>query len=116
MSARQRGQSWSFSAPARTPEAAGQRSAALGKAAQRGCLAIEDLKNGVEFRDLKQVMHALGQPKQLQRPAVVRYGREPGNQLADSRAVDVRHFTEIEDDLLVVLGDQATDCLAKRAG
>src|ERR1022692_2021459 len=66
-------------------------------------LYVED---GVEFGDLEQVVHLLGEVKQLEFAALVLGGGEGADQFADAGAIDVVDFGKIQDDLLVAFGKQ----------
>src|SRR5581483_7600712 len=73
-------------------------------------LHVED---GVQLGDLQQVVHFLGEVEQLEFAALVADAGESADQFADAGAVDVINVSEVEQDLLVALGDQVADGVAQ---
>src|ERR1700719_918624 len=53
------------------------------------------IKNGIQFRDLQQVMHFFGQMQQLQFAAAVLDGGVGAYQFADTGAIDVIDVPEV---------------------
>src|SRR6267378_3549295 len=66
------------------------------KTSKRGALVCKNVKYGIELGDLKKVADFLRQVQQLQVPALILHRREPADQLADSRAVNVVHVSQIQ--------------------
>src|SRR5262245_31701589 len=81
-------------------------SSLLSESLHRIRLVILDVEDGVQLGDLEQVVDFFGEVQQLQLAALVLSGRESANQLADSRAIDVVHVAEVQQDFLVSLGEQ----------
>src|SRR6185503_4044075 len=74
---------------------AGGQNSVLREAADRAGFVIMHVKNSVQFGDLQKVFNSLRQPQELQLAAVVGYRGETGNQLADSRAVNIRNLAKV---------------------
>src|SRR4051812_47444905 len=85
----------------------------LGERPDRRSFVVFHVEDGVELGDLQQVVHFLRQVKQLQFAALIADGGERAHQLADARAVDVRDFAQVEQDLLIALRDQIADRIAQ---
>src|SRR6185312_5460294 len=69
-------------------------------------LYVED---GVELGDLEQVVNLFGEVQELQFAALVTRGGVGTDELADARAVNVVDVTEIEQDVLLALGQQVAN-------
>src|SRR5581483_2892169 len=85
----------------------------LPKRLHRRCFIILHIKNGVQLRDLQQIVHLLRQVEQLQLATLVLNSRECTDQLANSRAVDIVHIAEVQQNLLVSFCEQVFDCVAE---
>src|SRR5208283_2512158 len=70
----------------------------------------------VKLRNLQQVLHSLGEVEQLQLAAPVGHRGEGRHQLPDSRAVDVRYLSQVEQDLLLALTHHFAQAVAQCAG
>ena len=81
---------------------------------QRGALVCKDVKYGVELRDLKKIFDFLGQVQQLQVSALILHRREPANQFADPRAVDVVDVGEIQKNFFSLIIQQPANRLAQQ--
>src|ERR1700733_11557929 len=92
-----------------------KKSQELSKGPDRIRLFFECFEHGVELGDLEQVLDSLGKAHQFELTPVVGYRGEPRDQLANSRAVNVGHLTEVEDDLLLALCRKVPDQVPKRA-
>src|SRR5690349_6832620 len=68
---------------------------ALREAANGVSFVFVYVEHGVELGDLQQVLDSLRQSLQLQGAAGVRHGREPRNQLADARAVNIGDLAQV---------------------
>src|SRR5690349_16378521 len=88
----------------------------LREAADRGCFVFVNVEDGVELGDLQQILDALSEIEELQLSAAVGHGGETRHQLADPRAVDIRHIAQVQQDLLIVFGDQVAQRIAHGAG
>src|SRR5713101_9029256 len=83
--------------------------ARLPKASKRGALVRKHIKYGIELGDLQQIADFLRQVQQLQVPALILHRREPADQLADSRAVDVVHVSEIQKNIFPLILQQSAN-------
>src|SRR5262249_4623978 len=77
------------------------------KTPDRFALRVEGLEHGQELRDRQEIRNALGQVEQLETAALPADGRVRADNLAEARAVYVRHVREIQNDLFVALIDEA---------
>ncbi len=69
-------------------------------------LVVLDVENRVELGDLQQVVNLLGEIEQLKVSALVAHGGKRADQLADTRAVDISHVTQVEQDLLGAFAEE----------
>src|ERR1017187_952430 len=76
-------------------------------------LVVFYIKNRVELRDLKQVVHLLGEVQKLQFAALILGRREGADQFTDARAINVVDFLEIQNNLLVAFGEQVAHRVAE---
>lgn len=76
-------------------------------------LIILHVKDGVQFRDLQQVVHFFRQLEQLQFAALVLHRRICADQLAYARAVDVVDVAQVQQNLFLALAEQVLHCVAK---
>ena len=88
----------------------------LVEAADGGGIVVKHLKDGVELGDLQQVLDALGEVEQFEGAALVSDGGETGDELTDAGAIDVVHFGEVQENLLVAAGGKFADLLAEGGG
>jgi len=72
-----------------------------------------NVEDGVEPRDLEDVVDALGQVQEFQLAAGGADSGESADQFADAGAVDIVHVGEIQQDLLFSRGDQFLDGVAE---
>ena len=72
-------------------------------------LVVVGLEHRQQLGDRQQVGDALGQAEQLEAAALAADRGEGADDLAQARAVDVRHIGEVQDELLVALQHQAVD-------
>src|SRR6185312_12461997 len=79
-----------------------------------GGLIVFYVENGVELRNLQQVVHLLCKVQQFELAALVADGRKGTDQLANSGAVDIGHIAEIQQDLLFALAQQLADLVAQQ--
>src|SRR5262245_21152552 len=73
-----------------------------------GVVRVED---GQKLCDGQQIGDALRQVEQLQAAALPTHRCERANDLAESRAVDIRNLCEIQDNLFPALIKEAVDLL-----
>src|SRR5260370_15479939 len=85
------------------------------KTAKRGTLVGKHIKSRVQLRDLQKVADLLRQMQQLQVPALIFHRRKPADQLADSRAVDVVHVSEIQKNHFPLIIQQSPDRLSQKS-
>src|SRR6267143_341025 len=85
------------------------------KTVKRGALVGKDIKHRVQLRDLQKVADLLRQMQQLQIPALIFHRRKPADQLADSRAVDVVHVSEIQKNHFPLIIQQSPDRLSQKS-
>ena len=69
----------------------------------------EGFEHRHKFRDDEQIVDALGQVQQLQGSTLPADRRERAHDLANPRAVDVRHVAQIEEEVLASLVQQAVN-------
>src|ERR1700716_2061641 len=86
----------------------------LGERRDRGCLVVLDVKDSVEFRDLQQIMHFLGQVQQFKLAAAVFDRCEGADQLADPRAVDIADVAKVQQNFVRTLRQHITNGVANR--
>jgi hypothetical protein len=85
------------------------------KTVKRGALVGKDIKHRVQLGDLKKIPNFLRQVQQLQIPALIFHRRKPADQLADSRAVDVVHVSEIQKNHFPLIIQQSPDRLSQKS-
>jgi hypothetical protein len=76
-------------------------------------LVVADIEDGVQFCDVQHVVHFLAEIQQLQLSTGIADGGEASDQLADSGAVNVIDLRQVEDDLLLAIGDESADSIAQ---
>jgi hypothetical protein len=81
----------------------------------RGEFVVFDVEDGVELSDVEDVVDFLGEVEEFQFAAGVADGSEAADQLSNPGAVDVIDTDEVEDDLLLALGDEIADGIAEIA-
>ena len=77
-----------------------------------GGFIVFHVEDGVEFGDLQQVVHFLGEMEQFEFAALILGGGEGADQFTDARAIDVIDLAEIEDDFFVALRKQIANGVA----
>src|SRR5580704_12223174 len=77
-----------------------------------GRFIVFHVEDGIQFGDLEQIMHLLGEVQQFEFAALVFGGGVGADQLADAGAVDVVDFAEVQYDLFVALGEQVANRVA----
>src|ERR1700756_2222423 len=85
----------------------------LAEATQRCIFVRLHIKNREKPGNLQQVMHALRQVKKFQLAARITHRGIAADQLANSRAIDIVHIVEIQDDFTVAFVDQFFDRAAE---
>src|ERR1700737_1710419 len=85
------------------------------KAAKRGALVGKHIKYRVQLGDLKKIADFLRQVQQLQVPALILHRREPADQLTDSRAVNVVHVSQIQQNPFSLIVQQSPDRLSQQS-
>src|SRR6266576_3864168 len=85
----------------------------LGERFHSGRFVVFHVENGVQLRDLQQVMYFLGQVEQLQFATLILDSGVGADQLADARAVDVVHVAKVEKNLLVALAKQVAHAVTQ---
>src|SRR5579864_5453484 len=88
---------------------------ALREASDRRGLVVVDLEHRIQLGDLQQVLHALIQPQQLQLSAMVGYGGEAGDKLADTGAVYISDVAQVQQQLLMSGRGQVANGIAEGA-
>src|SRR5580765_216770 len=78
-----------------------------GKAAHGVRFGAEGLEHRHQLGDDEQIVDALGQVQQLHRAPLSTDRCERAHDLADPRTVDVRHLSQIEEEVLASLEQQA---------
>src|ERR1039458_7492016 len=68
------------------------------QAARARCFVLLDIEDGVELRDLQQVVYFFGEVEQLEFAALVFASGEGADELADTGAVDIIHVAEVQQD------------------
>src|SRR6202453_3473631 len=86
----------------------------LGKGRDCACLVVLDVEDSVEFRDLQQIVHLLGQVQQLQLAAAVLHCREGADQFADAGAVDIADVAQVQQNLVRTLRQYITYSITNR--
>src|SRR5579863_4148621 len=76
-------------------------------------LVVLDVEDGVQLRDLKQVVDFLGEVQQLQLATLIADGGEGADQLADTRAVYVADIAQVQQDFLLPLAQQVLNGVAQ---
>src|SRR6185437_9078629 len=75
----------------------------------RGGLIIPYVEHGIEFGDLEQIMHLLGEVEQLQLSALIANGGESADQFTDPGAVNISNVAQVQQDLLFSPAYQISD-------
>src|SRR5438309_4547067 len=79
-----------------------------------GCLVVLHVEDGVEFRDLQQIVNLLGQVQQLQLAPAVLHRSEGADQLANSRAVDIADVSKVQQYFVRTFSQYITNGVANR--
>src|ERR1700687_161049 len=87
----------------------------LRKTSKRGALVRKHIKYGIELGDLKKIADFLRQVQQFQVPALIFHRREPADQLADSRAVNVVHVSQIQQNQFSLIRQQLPNRLSQQS-
>jgi hypothetical protein len=74
---------------------------------------VLDVKNGIELRDVENVVHFLGEVHKLELPTILLHRNKAADQLSDPRTVDVADFGKVEQDFLFLLADEPCHRLAQ---
>src|SRR6202048_1179793 len=85
------------------------------KAAKRGALVGKNIKYRVQLGDLKKIADFLRQVQQLQFPALILHRRVPADQLTDSRAVDVVHVSQVQQNQFSLILQQSPNRLSQQS-
>src|SRR5437879_6423360 len=83
-------------------------------APDRFLLRFEGLEHGQQLGDRQEIRDAFRQVQQLEAAALPAYRRVGAHHFTETRAVDVRHISEIQDDLLLALVDEAVDLVLEQ--
>jgi hypothetical protein len=81
----------------------------------RGEFVVFDVEDGVELGDMEDVVDFLGEVEELELAAGVTDGGEAADQFSNPGTIDVVDADEVEDDLLLALGDEIADGIAEIA-
>src|SRR5271155_4405942 len=84
----------------------------LFKALDRGGFVIFNVEDGIQFGDLQQVVHLLGEVQQFEFATLVLGGGKGADQFADAGAVDVVDLAEVQNNFLIAFGEQVADGVA----
>src|SRR5579864_7677294 len=74
------------------------------------------VENRVELGDLQQVFDPLGEIEQPELPSLVGHRGEAGNQLPNSRAVNIRDLAKVQQEFLMVFADHIAQGVAQGTG
>src|SRR5439155_20638860 len=85
------------------------------KTSKRGALVGKDIKYRVELGDLKKIADFLRQVQQLQVPALIFHRRVPADQLTDSRAVNVVHISQVQQNQFSLILQQSPNRLPQQS-
>ena len=80
-----------------------------------GEFVVFDVEDGVELGDVEDVVDFLGEVEEFEFAAGVADGGEAADQFSHAGAVDVIDAGEVENDLLLALGDEGADGIAEIA-
>src|SRR5882672_3586712 len=72
----------------------------------RQCFVFLHIEDGVELRDLQKVVDLLGQVQQFEFAALFLGSGEGTDKFADTRAVDIVHVAQVQQDSFLPLGKQ----------
>ena len=84
-----------------------------GKGANGGRFVVLHVKNGIQLRDLQQIVNLFGEVQQFQFAALVTDGGEGADQLADAGAVDIANIPQVQQNLLLSFAEQVFDGIAQ---
>src|SRR6266566_2736979 len=84
------------------------------KTPNSGVLVCKHIEDSVQLGDLKKIADFLRQMQQLQVPALILHRREPANQFADPRAVDVVDVGEIQENFFSLIIQQPANRLSQQ--
>jgi hypothetical protein len=76
-------------------------------------LVVFDVEDRVQLGDVKNVVDFLSQVEQFQFAACVTDGREAADELSHSRAIDIVHTGEVENNLFLAVGDKVANGVAE---
>ena len=79
----------------------------------RSEFVVLDVKNGIELRDVENVVNFLGEVHKLELPAILLHRNKAAHQLSDPGTVDVAYFGKIEQDFLLILTDEPGHSVAQ---
>src|SRR5438034_11692169 len=79
----------------------------------RSSFVFLHVKDGVELRDLKQIVNLLGEVQQFQFPALVLYRGVGAHEFADPGTVDIVDVSEVQHKFLLALGEQIFHVVAQ---
>jgi len=75
---------------------------------------VADVEDGVELGNKEDVVDFLGKVEEFELAARVADGGEAADELSETGTVEVVDVSEVEDDFLLVLGDEFADSVAER--
>src|SRR3954447_8657698 len=78
------------------------------------CFVVLHIKDGVELRDLQKVVNLLGQVQQFEFAALFLGGGIGTNKFAYTRAVDIVHVAQVQQDSFLPLGEQVVYGVTQR--
>jgi len=90
----------------------------LGAAERRygRCFVVFHIEDGVELRDLQQIVNLLGQVQQFDFASLLFGSSEGTDKFADTRAVDIVYFAEVQEDSVLPFGKQVAHRITKSFG
>jgi len=86
----------------------------LAERLHRGYFVVLHIENGVEFCDLQKVVDLLGQVQQFEFAALFLGSGEGTDKFADTRAVDIVHVAQVQQDSRLPLGKQIVHGITHR--
>jgi hypothetical protein len=78
------------------------------------CFVVLHIEDGVELRDLEKVVDLLGQVQQFEFASLFFGSGESTDKLADTRAVDIVHVAQVQQDSFLPLGKQVSHGITHR--
>src|ERR1700674_1415762 len=85
------------------------------KTSKRSAFVSKHIKHRIQLGDLKKIADFLRQVQQLQVPALILHRRVPADQLADSRAVDVVHVSQVQQNQFSLILQQSPNRLSQQS-